>query len=208
VTKLLKLGAAAALATCSLAATAQSSGTAVFDFENGYVDITLTNTTPGTTSIQAMGALYGVTFDIVGGLNVSGSAVSVFGNPTEVTCTPGCVLGGTSDNWEWASVFGYTNYLTALNGAVGENGPDLGILNSGVTSVGASLTNNAHNPLYLGPVTFRVSNTALTANTQISGYQLHFGTNLAAPIPEPSTYALMLAGLGAIGFMARRRRQG
>jgi len=28
-----------------------------------------------------------------------------------------------------------------------------------------------------------------------------------APIPEPQTYALMLAGLGVIGFMATRRRR-
>ena len=34
----------------------------------------------------------------------------------------------------------------------------------------------------------------------------NLGSNVA-PIPEPETYALMLAGLGALGFVARRRRQ-
>ena len=32
--------------------------------------------------------------------------------------------------------------------------------------------------------------------------------NYASPIPEPETYALMLAGLGTIGFIARRRKTG
>lgn len=32
------------------------------------------------------------------------------------------------------------------------------------------------------------------------------GTVIFAPIPEPSTYALMFAGLAAVGLMARRRR--
>jgi hypothetical protein len=27
-----------------------------------------------------------------------------------------------------------------------------------------------------------------------------------APIPEPGTYAMLLAGLGVLGFMARRRQ--
>lgn len=33
-----------------------------------------------------------------------------------------------------------------------------------------------------------------------------YAGNLVPGIPEPETYALMLAGLGAVGFMARRRR--
>jgi hypothetical protein len=33
------------------------------------------------------------------------------------------------------------------------------------------------------------------------------GSVLLAPVPEPETYAMMLAGLGALGFLARRRQQ-
>jgi hypothetical protein len=36
-----------------------------------------------------------------------------------------------------------------------------------------------------------------------------FGGNVyATPVPEPETYAMMLAGLGALGFLARRRKNG
>ena len=33
------------------------------------------------------------------------------------------------------------------------------------------------------------------------------GVNFAAAIPEPETYAMMLAGLGLLGIAARRRKQ-
>jgi hypothetical protein len=37
------------------------------------------------------------------------------------------------------------------------------------------------------------------------GHETFFG--LTAPIPEPETYAMMLAGLGLMGFVARRREK-
>jgi hypothetical protein len=43
----------------------------------------------------------------------------------------------------------------------------------------------------------------LSSCTNQSDYNV---VNITAAIPEPSTYALMLAGLGAVVFMARRRR--
>jgi hypothetical protein len=39
-----------------------------------------------------------------------------------------------------------------------------------------------------------------------SGRDLSHATLYVGTIPEPETYALMLAGLGIVGFMARRRR--
>jgi hypothetical protein len=41
-----------------------------------------------------------------------------------------------------------------------------------------------------------------------TGKASYGGSLTVAVVPEPETYALMLAGLGAIGFMARRRQRG
>jgi PEP-CTERM motif len=60
---------------------------------------------------------------------------------------------------------------------------------------------------------------AFTANP-LASYHLYFSglgaqgllvdnvaVTMAAPVPEPESYAMMIAGLGALGFMARRRKQ-
>ncbi len=41
---------------------------------------------------------------------------------------------------------------------------------------------------------------------QINAFEVANFT-VTAPVPEPETYALMLAGLGAVGFISRRRRR-
>ena len=46
----------------------------------------------------------------------------------------------------------------------------------------------------------------LGTDTGPHDYVAVFDVTTAPAIPEPETYALMLAGLGVVGFMARRRR--
>lgn len=51
--------------------------------------------------------------------------------------------------------------------------------------------------------TFNFSHTASVTYNYLAA---SVPTPPVAPIPEPETYAMMLAGLGALGFMARRRK--
>ena len=52
--------------------------------------------------------------------------------------------------------------------------------------------------------------TAQSASNQYGNYSTFTGTfaSPVAAVPEPETYAMMLAGLGIVGVMARRRKSG
>lgn len=55
--------------------------------------------------------------------------------------------------------------------------------------------------LFNGPLVLTVM-----GNTKGGSYAGVFNLNLA-PVPEPETYSMFLAGLGILGFLARRRKQ-
>ncbi|MES2115261.1 MAG: PEP-CTERM sorting domain-containing protein [Pseudomonadota bacterium] len=57
-----------------------------------------------------------------------------------------------------------------------------------------------------GELLFHWSNKVTTAFS-ITGDNLSNYRAYILPVPEPETYAMLLAGLGVLGFMARRRKQ-
>jgi hypothetical protein len=70
------------------------------------------------------------------------------------------------------------------------------------------LTYNGVKPSFLGFVSDTAFNKlTITDNTGGFAFDKLVTSTGVAPIPEPETYALMLAGLGLLGVAARRRKQ-
>jgi hypothetical protein len=74
---------------------------------------------------------------------------------------------------------------------------------------------NAASYFYVIPWSNPVVSDAAQAFTPRTGYVNYYNGNYnasnwhvaAVPVPEPETYAMLLAGLGLMGFVARRRKQ-
>lgn len=100
----------------------------------------------------------------------------------------GSVLGGT----EHTDAFTLNTSLTALTGNAGPLLYDP--LNCTAGSIAGGCFNATTDPLAVGRYSLNMS---MRENVNLR--------SAVAPLPEPATYAMLLAGLGVLGFAGRRK---
>jgi hypothetical protein len=132
-------------------------------------------------------------FNSVSGADpVSLSNVQTNGYVGNVYMVPGApTLGGIG--FDFADCFG-------SSGPCNNAGPSSGRLESGEW-VSWSLTFSSRQDPFLGTPPVALNVQSLTKDGVTSAWYTP-----TSPVPEPETYAMLLAGLGLMGFVARRRR--
>jgi len=124
----------------------------------------------------------------------------------------------TSDSVAAFTITGYDTLQTfvklcGISGCGGSGANGLAATDASRSSDGNQITFDFGTPLTAGEYSANLQIFASASSfidppaffTDVSGNS--FSIDVVAPaLPEPSTYALMLAGLGALGFAARRRK--
>jgi hypothetical protein len=136
----------------------------------------------GITSASQIGILFNAT-------EPQGNEVNVIDLTLKFYTSGGTFLGAIDGSQDFPTsnpgngVAGFTFVIDA-----GEQAYVNGLLAAGGSGTTLALEASIQN-FSGGPETFLIYNLGVTA-----------------PVPEPGTYALILAGIGVVGFMARRRR--
>jgi len=222
----LSLLAGSLLALGGTAAHAQLVFVDPIDFQGsglGSVDTILTITSPGSSTTESGGVAWNGTSDVLTGDYLSGASQTLTRSFAD--------LGVTSAS-DVRVVFNALEPGGALN-SIDLTGLILNVYNAAGTQVFsasipqtyafADTQTGAGNSGFVFGLTdasiaqlasvfsgdLRVGLTASAANATGGPETFFIGSagGTVTPVPEPETYALMLAGLGAIGFVARRRRR-
>lgn len=145
---------------------------------------------------------YAIGNDTVGGdLSVAGGSVLDYWNFTVAApASYGSLVGsiGLSGN-------GFTSFSTALQTFVTGDGGGWSTIASGISSGFGTVWTSviSYSPLSPDPTAYRL----VVSGTQVAGQAAYGGNVTVSPIPEPEIYAMMAAGLGLMGFVARRRQR-
>lgn len=132
----------------------------------------------------------------------NGKGTQVAGKFGANTATDGeAFLGRTLDQagvGDFAVQFGSNDFLTAVNtsASVMMANQTTGVQLATIYQLGG-VADSVGAPLASGGMTFYFDDASQTLTYSI-----------AAAVPEPGTYAMLIAGLAAVGFVARRRNQG
>lgn len=153
-----------------------SSSTDVLDAANGFATIKAQDGLINNVTITAPGYWFD---DLIFSVNLAPNANTDF----NVTATD--KSGGTNT---------VTNWTTLGNWVNGQN--DILVLSTGGNLMQSITITSNSGITAIGSCTMATCGIDQLKQIQISGL---------APVPEPETYAMLLAGLGLVGFAARRR---
>lgn len=136
---------------------------------------------------------------------------------------PGAVLWESKDLAVPASAAGYNEYSFKISGLKLDVGTqyawilDTYVTRDGVSDLGAYFANIGHDVApYVDGVQYLADATGLGRDADFASTWINSGFDAAflisykdkklSHVPEPSMYALLFAGFGAAGFVARRRK--
>lgn len=151
----------------------------------GFIDIAA-----GTFSLASVDTFFGVPWTANGGtlfgagthtVNVNGDGANAGSGDGNVTFTVGAGQLGGNINFNWGATSGIDVFQVWNVATVG----------SQITYTSTDIDGNGI--MGLGMI-----------DGPFQGFSANF--NMAAPVPEASTYGMMLAGLGLVGFAVRRRK--